>query len=1179
MKENYKFRYTPRGVPSSLVRRSLFILFTIICLIPTTQGNINLQVNENDVKFDNVSFVKILNYIRSSSDYSFLIDDEAIHSLSNISLDMKNASVEDILKASLKNTGFWYRILNKTITLYRTNKQIKVAEFPPIKGYVVNKNNEVMVGVTVFIAGTNIAVTTNIDGKFSIIPKSKSGELHFTFVGYKKESIKYDMSDNKQLRVKMLQDIVGLEEAQIIAYGSQKKRLMTSSVSSVKSDDIKELPTHSLENLLQGHMAGVEVNNISGSPGGGGTIVAIRGYNSMFTSGEGDDRKYGTPLYVVDGVPMQAFTSPITGTNTLSDIDPSMIESIEVLKDAASAAIYGSRAANGVILITTKKGKTGRSIFSSNVSYSTSWLPLTPIITGGNAERRHRLNSLRKGISPYRNKDGEWVVPSSYEEVFNNKSGDKGALYDWFWGVENGRTSIILQDSLNPFYNNSTDWWRKQYQIGSVTNANLQASGGTEKVRYMVGIGFYKEKGIISNTGYQRANIISNLSVNATSKLSLDMRTSLTYTDRSRGPGAGSGANKIETITADPMYTSTLIYPSVENIVLQKFNIVDEKNHGYGGRLNLVLGYDIIRNLKLNISAGLNFSQQNQNIFRPSSLDKYTNFSMSEGSVGRNISLLNENTLNYKFSIRNQHNFEVLLGLSYQKDQIYLNKGYGKGGPNDHVHYVGAGWGNSSGLLEMPGGSVVSSYFYNSDLEESRMNSYFGRLTYNFREKILFESTIRRDGSSTFGENVRWATFPSLSMGWIFTEEPFLDRLYWLSFGKIRMSWGTSGNMFKQNYLAHGLISPNTGFNTLFGSGGMSPDASGGVINRDLSWEKTSQYDIGLDLSLFNHRINAKMDYYYRYTKGLLDMIPLPGDTFYHTFQWRNSAEISNEGIELELTAEILRNTSVTWRTKFNFSRNWNRFEKSYEKMDQGQYIIGKPLYQMKVYKSDGFYNDISEVPVYYTANKQKQPLHTEAIEGVFFRGTRKIIDLNGDGKINNDDMYYAESPLPIGHGGWANEIRWRNIDLNIMFTYSLGRHAIKIYDDFRIASSEESGPIYGNLDKLSFWSPQNTNSQYPLPGYYINNSVQYIGYYDCDIENVNVFRLKQITLGYNLDEKFTKKIGLRSVRFFITGENIFLLSNYSGLDPELIDITNGSDNLRSYPLPRKFTIGLTVNF
>lgn len=395
----------------------------------------------------------------------------------------------------------------------------------------------------------------------------------------------------------------------------------------MKADELKELPTHSLENLLQGHMAGVEISNISGSPGGGGSLVAIRGYNSLFVEGEGDDRNYGTPLYVIDGVPMQSFTSPVTGSNTLSDLDPSMIESIEVLKDAASAAIYGSRAGNGVILITTKKGQAGKARFSANFSYSASWLPAAPDQWGGNYERRYHLEALYNTLAPYKTADGTWKLPESYEEVYENRQ-DKGPMYNWFWGTTRPQNAIALQDSLNSFYNNSTHWWKQNYQVAKVLNANLQASGGNENVRYMIGAGYYDEEGIAVNTGFTRFNVLTNLTAMPAKKLRMDGQFSLTYSDRSRGSNAGSNASKMESITSDPTDTPTLLPGGGEvgRMMLQQLNETSEKNQSYSARFNLVLDYEIIRNLHLKLSAGVDFNQQNQNIFKPKALDPTYHF-------------------------------------------------------------------------------------------------------------------------------------------------------------------------------------------------------------------------------------------------------------------------------------------------------------------------------------------------------------------------------------------------------------------------------------------------------------------------------------------------------------------------------------------------------------------------
>ena len=1149
----------------------LLTLFSVMQTVAATYAqNTRLDLNVKDATIE-----RVMNSIRGQSEFSFFYDDAAIEKISNITLNLKNATVEEVMTRCLEGTGFSFRILDKTIILFRENRgQQDVKEYI-VKGKVVNEKNEPMPGVTIRVDGTSIGVASDVDGNFTLRLPMEKGTLIFSFVGYKDKKVNY--AGTKSLTVKMEENVAALDEVQVVAYGSQKKRTMVSAISSVKADDIKELPTHSLENLLQGHMAGVEVNNMSGAPGGGGAVVAIRGYNSFFVDGEGEDRNMGTPLYVVDGVPMQAFTSPITGTNTLSDIDPSMIESIEVLKDAASAAIYGSRAGNGVILITTKKGRAGQAKFSANVSYSASWLPKTPVLTGGRAERMWHLMGYRNTVTPYQDENGHWKMPTSIDEVYNYK-GQYAPVYDWFRGDgSHANNAYALQDSLNPFYNNSTDWWRYAFHTAKVLNANLQASGGSEKFRYMLGAGYYKEEGIQYGSDYERVNVMTNLMAQPTKRVMLENQISLSYTDRSRGGNSGSG-RKIEGLSVSPNRQSSLLPGSdyIKGVMLERLNTMIEKNHGYAARYNLVLDYEIIKNMHLRITGGLDYSQQNQNHFEPSTLDKNTHYSVSKGDIGRNLSILNENLLSYNFSIKKDHNFDILLGLSFQKDQSYRNAGSGTGGPNDDIHYVGDNWGGANGLLQLSDTKYRSAFTYESDFTEERLNSYFGRLTYNFREKYMFETTVRRDGSSVFGENVRWATFPSVAAGWAFSEEPFLKSFYWLSFAKIRVSWGRSGQKFYQPYLSQGLV---TGGENWMGRRSMMPDMSGGMINRSLTWEETDQYDVGLDLNFLDYRLKLTCDYYYRYTKGQLQKVDLPGDIHYHDSQWQNALAVSNEGLELELTADIFRETAVKWRMKVNASRNWNRFEKSSDGFDFGNSIIGKPLYQIRAYKTEGYYNSLDEVPLTYMSNGQIRPLTGgTAANGLFFGGMRKIADLNGNGTVNQSDMYLAASPLPQAYGGIVHELTWKQFDLNMLFSYSIGRHIIRVYDDSHLGPSEES-PILSDLSKINYWQgPGDDNADYPAIQNY-TNSVQYDGQYDTDIENVHMIRLKQLTLGYNLHERWAKKIGLSGARLFVTAENLFLLTNYKGLDPEIVSIFSGIDNLGGYPLPRKFTVGLTVNF
>ena len=1161
----------------SLFRKVFPVLLLLACVqmvMASRQQNAKFTVD-----FRQATLVKVFEYLETNGNVVFTYNSEELkNDPSRVTANFKDAGLDEVLRTCLEKSRFTYEKVGQHVVI-KPRPQVKEHI---LKGKIYNEQGTPMPGVTIRLEGTSLGVASDVDGNFTMRIPVGQGTLIFTFIGYKDKRVSF--KDDEPLNIKMEENIAALDEVQVVAYGEQKKRTLVSAISSVKADDIKELPTHSLESLLQGHMAGVEVNNISGSPGGGGSVVAIRGYNSFFTQGEGQDRSYGTPLYVIDGVPVHAFTSPVTGANTLSDLDPSMIESIEVLKDAASAAIYGSRAGNGVILITTKKGRAGKARFTANASYSASWLPVTPVQTGGHAERLYHLNILRNAANPYYDPaTGQWKMTSSNEEVYRWPT-ENGPYFNYFWGRLSNQNAYVLQDSLNPFYNNSTNWWKDVYKVAKVWNANIQASGGSESMQYMVGAGYYNEEGIMLGSGFKRVNVVSNLSAKPTNRMQLNSRLGLSYSDRSRGGASSKGGlagQKIEGITADPTRKSSLL-PGNEYVrkdFLDELNSVEEKNQSYSARYNLMLGYELVKNLQISVSGSVDYNQQNQNHFEPGTMDRSYHFSYSRGTITRSISLMNENLLNYSLSLQGKHNFKLLLGLSFMKDQSFLNAGSGSNGPSDHIRYVGDGWGNSSGLNFVDKAAIpVSAFWYNSSFSEERMCSYFGRFNYNYREKYMLEATLRRDGSSVFGENVRWATFPSVAAGWAFSEEPFMKKLYWLSFGKIRLSYGTSGQKFRQRYLAHGLWSPVSG--TFEGNGAMLPDIKGGAINKNLTWEETDQWDVGLDLNFFDYRLNLVMDYYYRYTHKQLTKADLPGNIYYFDTQWQNALATSNQGIEVELQADILRETAVKWRLKVNGSRNWNRFEKSNDGYDMNGMVLKKPMYQIEAYKTQGFYNKQSEVPVFFLSDHTPQPLYSGLKNAIFFPGMRRIVDLNGDGKITIDDMYPAASPLPQFHGGIANEIRWKDFDLNIFFTYSLGRHILKVYEDRTMAGSSSAGALLTDAGKINSWTgPDSKNPEYPVQQYFAYNNSQYTGFYDCDIEKVHMLRLKQLTLGYNLSERICKRIGVGGVRMFVTGENVFLLTNYSGLDPEIVDIYKGVDRLDSYPLPRKFTVGLTLNF
>ena len=1148
--------------------KKMLLLMKLVCfgiLIGLMQVHATTYGQAENVSFEQkrMTIDQVFNTITLQLQYDIFYSDDELDIKQVVEIPALRANIEDVLKAVL-GERFSYQFIGKTIIISPASADPQVnKKSVRLKGFVYDEKKIPMPGVTIQVVGTSVGTVSINNGWFAIDLPILKGKLKFSFVGYKDQEIEFTEKTDT-LHIYMKEDVSNLDEVVVRAYGSQKKREVISAISRVTAEEMKELPTASLVNMLQGRMAGVMVVNQSGAPGSA-QMVAIRGYNSLMTRGASD----GQPLYVIDGVPMHSFVSPVSGTNTMADIDPAMIESVEVLKDAAAASIYGSRAGNGVILITTKKGRAGEAKFSANVSYSASQLMAYPEQVGGRMERiinLERLKNDRGAMYDYTTR--KWSWPTSYEDVYEAFSG----TYDGFWG--NGhlqqKISDYLQDSLNPYFNNSTNWWKYVYKTGKILNANLQASGGSERMQYMVGAGYYEETGIAINSSYGRYNLSSNLTAKPTKGLDLNVRLYLAYTNKDRDTRNLMSHNRFEVITADPSSTSTLLSNSseVEAEWLRNANAKKDKSDAYRAMGSVYLQYAFWKGFSLTGSASVDFSQSNSNIFSPSWLDASSwEENRSEGSISRSITVLGNVLLRYNKSFKEKHNLEVLLGMDINKEQYHYINGYGKGGPSDNIYYYNPNINQpvkNHGYLDYEEWVSMTSYY--SDFNEKTMLSYFARVGYNYKQRYLVEGTLRRDGSSTFGEDHRWATFPSVAVGWAFSEEPFMRWASWLDWGKLRASYGTSGQIFTDEYLAHGLMSVDS--DAFMENNGMIPNT---MISPDLTWEKSEQYDIGLDLDMFDYRLKMKLDYYYKLTSSLIYNVELPGTILLAGARTENAMELSNEGIELELEADILRNHAVLWRTKFNISRNWNRFEKSYDGKDKDGLIIGRPTSGLMVYAEDGFYDSDDEVPINWKIDGSQEYLGTsvDPMTGTSgMVGRQKLLDLNGDGRIGTDDMYYVGTAQPLAYGGWVNELTWKNFSLNMLFNYALGRSMINMRP-----KSIYQTVINVNPTDMDFWEKPGDDADYPFFGYDFEMQT------DKRVEKVHSVSLKQLTVGYDVAKKVSKKIGFSGIRFFVTMENLFYLSNYSGENPEVVDVYKGIDSGSAYPLQRKYSIGLTLNF
>ncbi len=1169
--------FLPRGTRKKwLFAMKNFILFMFVFSIQVNASVFSQQ--KLNLKLTNVSGVELVKAIEKQTNLGFIYDKEVISKLNGISVDASDETVEDVLGRVLDQVALSYEISNNVIIIKpkETNPSAFIQqEKKTITGKVTDTKGEPIPGANVILVGYNTGTITDTNGEFELNVPDVEGVVRISFIGFKIENVNYKVGE--VLKVLMTEDVSDIDEVQVVAYGESSKREMTGSVSVVKADAIKSIPTPNISNLLQGRVAGMDVTNVSGAPGGGGTQITIRGYNSL---GIEAGRRFSNPLWVVDGVPMTSFTSPVTGTNGLSDLNPEVIESIHVLKDASATSLYGSRAANGVILVTTKKGKKNqKGQFSVNFSQTYSVLPEYPTVYGGKGERDYRIQSRRAyKVADFDYATNSYKYPESYTDVYGTYG-----KYDRYWG--NGSAwspedGDELQDSLNTFWNNSTNFYKELFDIGKVTNANIQTYGGSENTSYSIGLGYYDEEGIVRGTGFNRINVMGNFTAKPVKNLSVSFNNYLSMSDRSRGAkGSGlSSGEDVELVPGEAYEMSTLLpYNSdVTKDIVEQYKKQQEKNTSYRLRSSFRVQYDISKNLNISNTTSIDYSQNNRNSFIPAALDYYKE-TKTIGEIARQNMFLNESLLNYKKSFNTVHNFELMAGLSFQRDEYNYIGGSAKNGPSDKIHYAGGdGW---------PDIKVRSEYYteglknYQSDYSEKKMNSYFGRLNYNFKDKYFFTATVRRDGSSVFGDNLKWATFPSFAASWNFSEEEFMHWAPFLDFGKLRASYGLSGNTFKNPYLSYGLMEAGDIYG---GNPTLGPNRDEGYYNPNLSWEETKQFDLGLDLNFFNYKLSVTADYYNRYTDKLLYKVPIPGNYTGYISQWRNAAAISNEGIELEVKYDVFRKDNNYWRFSFNIAKNWNRFVDSwngkdfYDSNEKKYYILGKKLNGIMGYKTDGYWQAHPDETAYYDSRGRINYYNPNYNVVYYYPGTTKFQDVNGDFVLDGRDQVYLGSSLPDVTGGIINEVKWRNFDLNILLAYSLGRDMIHAQPVKSLQSQGTLSPIFVNLDKATFWQKPGDNTDYPV-AHYVNYNRDWEPMQDKYVETVNYLKLKTLTLGYTMPKSLLDVKFLNEVRFFFSGENLFTWTNYSGIDPETVNMTSGVDYGTTYPLARKLTLGVTI--
>lgn len=1179
---------------------ALFLLASVYVLVEapiraeaqtqTQKGNQVITLN-----YPSATVEVVFKAIEKQTGLRFFYNSNAINLKQKVAIVAKNEQLSVVLDRLL-GKAYSYTFEKNLIVLTPKNAQSQGRV--SIRGTVRDESNEPLPAATIMESGTRNGTTSDTDGKY-ILTVRQNSTVTVSFVGFKTHTFKLKKGVTKY-DIKLYPDTKEIGEVTVIGYGERNTKNIVGAVATVKGDEIKEIPAASIETLLQGRMAGVEVTNLSGAPGGGGSIIAIRGYNSMIDQNSLRMNDYGDPLYVIDGVPVQGFTSPVTGTNTISSIDPSTIESIEVLKDAASAAIYGSRAGRGVILITTRKGREGQAKFSANVSYSLSQLPSAPVQTGGKAVRHYLMKSMENVRRPYKDpQTGVYSYPENMIDGFT--MAQYGGAYNRFWqeaalgykyDPAHPPMAGAVQDSLNPLYNNSTNWYEYMFRPARVLNANIQASGGTEKVKYLIGAGLYDEKGIAKGSDFSRVNFITNLTVQPVRNLSVDSRFAFSYMGRHRG--GNTGGAQIEYLSVDPRKASSLAPAKGEILdkMLAAVNGTNEKNENYDLRGSLNLEYQFVEGLKLRTQGSAHMTVQGVNVFRPATITK-EKLNKSVGELSRTLNLVNENILSYNKSFNDVHNLEVILGQSFEKTVQNIIWAQGLGSISEKIHYI------YKGFPQLPPAGMqtdlkVLQNAYTDRLEQALISS-FGRIAYNYKYKYLGEFTIRRDGSSVFGSNNKYAVFPAAAIGWTFSEEDFMKRAWWLNQGKIRLSWGRSGETYPDPYQAFGLLLPAGEY---YGRPMITINDSnlGGMINRDLKWVLHNQYDAGIDLAFLDYKLKVKLDYYMRRSYGVLSSARLPKTIYLYEKQIVNANDAVNEGIELELQADLFRPVSAgdfSWRTRFNISHNRNYLVNTFDNKDVGlpngiaYHMLGRPLYMMWTFVDGPIYAKAEDIPYSHDIHGNKHTHYLAGKSQPFGVGMKEIKDLNGDHLTNYLDQLYQGSTLPLASGGWSNEFRYKDFDLTTLFTFTIGRKMINYAKWESLSPKEASGkPLMVDLGKVKFWEKPGDETIpgiQPMLSFWDDAMLQFYPIVSSHVENVSYLKLKTLTVGYNLPQRTAKKMHIAGMRLFLTGENLFSLTNYSGPDPETVPFMGvsgaaGVDYYKAYPLARKVTFGLSIN-
>lgn len=1144
--------------------KTKIIVMKILAIILTAATSLYASAaafSQISITAKNVSIDKVLKQIEKQSGYAVFYDADYLKIANPVTVTLKDAALEQSLEECFKNQPFTYQIVAKTIII-KSKKVIQPKEITII-GKVTDDKGEAMPGVMVKIKNSNSGAVTDNNGAYRIIvPDNKTTVLIFSSIGYLTQEI--PLNGNTVLNVKMAEDIKKLSEVVVIGYGSVERRDLTGAVASVSMKDFYKAPVTSFDEALAGRVAGVVVSGSDGQPGAVNNIV-IRGPGSITQD--------NSPLYVIDGFP--------TEDSDNSAINPNDIESIDILKDASATAIYGSRGANGVIIITTKRGKKGDPVITFNSYY-------------GLQQNTNRVETL----NPYE------FVKVQIEQASGAAVNTAAQLY----------TPADLPPT-DPFYNangNSLEDYRnikglnlqdQYFRTAAVQNYDISLRGGTDKTLYSISANVRDMEGIIINSGIKRYQ--GRLTLDQTVNKKLKIGTNVNFSKNENYGSIQIPANGSDNPTLSQMYAVWGYRPvsGAEDLSLEdemfdpaatgddyRFNpVITAKNELRRSLSNALYAnayaeYGITKDLKLRIAGGLDnrfFSTESFNNSMTSAGNPRNNPSRGpNGSIinGNSTNLLNENTLTFNKILNKVHKINAVAGYTVQTNKITRSGFTGSLVPNEGLGIDGL----DEGLTQI--GSAASSSW--------GLMSYLARINYSYDSKYLFTSSFRSDGSSKFADGNRWGFFPSAAFAWVVSREKFFEKQNVMSNLKFRISYGHTGNnrIGDFDYLTS-ISFPMAGgysYNNSFPEKGAVINEIGNPL---LRWETTKQADLGVDVGFFKDRVSLAIDLYEKVTDNLLLRADLPRTTGISS-AFKNVGKMANRGLEISLNTVNINTKNFNWSSNFNISFNQNevlslaenqnalartvRFDGQYNGLYSYISIVGQPIGQIYGLLWDGLYQieDFTVTGDGGYALKSNIPTNGNP-RNIIKPGHIKYKDLNDDGIINISDYTIIGRGLPIHTGGFTNNFSYKGFDLNVLFQWSYGNDLINAN---RLIFE---GTPRRNLNQFASyadrWSFDNQDSNIPVVG-----GQGPANFSSRVVEDGSYLRLKTVSLGYNIPATFAKKYGVKSLRVYTSAQNLVTWTNYSGPDPEVSvgfsNLTQGFD-YAAYPRAKTITFGLNLSF